>query len=106
MTPIKRLLRNFAQKMTNVYYDGPEPPARLLDAVRHFAGCIRTQAEWKQFAATHACEAYRTGYVRGLEWSERDLDRRDPETDVELVIANSQHSWGLDIPAQEPDDVN
>jgi hypothetical protein len=85
-----RKLRDLAEKTAKIFYEGPHPPQRLTDAVRHFATIARSQTEWRQFAAIHACEAYKTGYVRGLECLERQLDG-----DPSILLEEIRHDWGF-----------
>lgn len=97
-------MRNAWEWWRDRYYEGPTPPTRLTAAVKTFAAMHprASRAQWIEFASHFAGEAYRTGYVRGLEWCERDLDRRDPMVDPEVLAANERHdmSWvGL-----QPDD--
>lgn len=106
MTRAGRLLRNLLERLLGRYYEGPEPPARLREQVLVFAGSNRraTRAEWVEFAAGIAGEAWRTGYHRGLEWSERDLVRRDPVRDPEeLVRAMGEGDRWLDVPVDLDD---
>ena len=90
------------------YYDGPEPPVRLAEMVLRFAEMYprATKRQWVDFAARHAFEGYRAGYVRGQEWCERDLDRRDPAVDPEeaMLAAGYDDSW-LDHPVDLQDEA-
>lgn len=92
------------ERLRGRYYEGPTPPKRLSAAARTFAA-VRpnaSAAQWVEFVTDLAEESYRSGYVRGLEWCERDLERRDPVVDPEVLAANERHdmSWvGL-----EPDE--
>ena len=101
MTRFVALLHRAVERWLGRHYEGPEPPRRLAEIVRHFAR-LRPRAmqrEWIEFAAEHARECYRTGYLRGLEWAERDLDRREPTVDPEdLVRALDPGGTWLDEP--------
>lgn len=104
MTRFQRLMRNLWERMRGRYYEGPDAPPRLGEAVKTFAAMHprASRKQWIDFATHIASESYKSGYVRGLEWAERDLDRRDPGIDPELLAANERHdmSWvGL-----QPDD--
>jgi hypothetical protein len=51
-----------------------------------------TRGEWIAFAAAHAGEAYRSGYVRGHEWAERDDEMR-PDVPPEVVADLVDPDW-------------
>jgi hypothetical protein len=78
-----------------VYYEGPEPPKRIKAIVVDFANSFpnATRDEWVKFSSELAEEFYTSGYMRGLEWSERDLDRRDPQLPPEVLAEAEGHSW-------------
>jgi len=97
MVPLKQFIRNVMQRLGGTFYEGPDAPQRIADAVRHFAShkVYVSHDEWLYFATLHAQECYKTGYIRGLEWAERDLDRRDPTTDPDVLLANAEHNWGM-----------
>lgn len=79
MLPLLTRIRRRLEKMFGVWAEGPEPPERLGQMVTYFAnGRPRaTRAEWQRFATEHANNAYRAGYLRGYEYTERDPDERD-----------------------------
>lgn len=95
MTRFGRLLRNLVERWTSRYYEGPEPPHRLAQAVQAFVFFHphATVAEWVKFTTEFGENCYRSGYVRGLEWAARDLDRRDPVTDPERLLDRRRHDW-------------
>lgn len=83
MTPFGRWVRDKAEKLLERFYEGPEPPPRLREYAILFANGHRhaTRAEWLEFAAELADEAYRSGYTRGYERQARDEEVRiTPET--------------------------
>lgn len=104
MVPAKRMLRNMAQRVAKVFYEGPEPPKRLAVAVDEFARANQhaTQRDWSTFALHFAQECYRTGYVRGLEWSERDIERRDPAVDPEVFVEQVQNDMSFERGENDP----
>jgi hypothetical protein len=104
MVPAKRMLRNMAQRIAKVFYEGPEPPKRIAVAVAEFvrASPHATQQEWSAFALHFAQECYRTGYVRGLEWSERDIERRDPAVDPEAFVEAAQNDMSFERDENDP----
>jgi hypothetical protein len=69
-------LRRSVERFFNRWHEGPQPPKRLLVIVEDFAEehPAATRAEWARFATEHAAEAYRSGFVRGVEHVERDPD--------------------------------
>lgn len=95
MTRFGRFLRNIFERLLKRYYEGPTPPVRISQGVNAFAVFNRgaTVADWMAFATSYAEECYRAGYQRGLEWAERDLDRRDPVADPELLEDKRRHGW-------------
>jgi len=108
MTPVKRFARNMVQMIRKQFYEGPDPPARIASAVRHFIEVCpnATKEQWREFAELHAQECYRTGYVRGLEWAERDLDRK-PKDDPDVLaeqMAEAELDHGFAGPEGEHDD--
>jgi hypothetical protein len=88
------MVRNAIEYLFGKYYEGPEPPERLDRMVMVFANTNRyaTRAEWQAFAAAHAREAYRAGYVRGEEWSERAPDRL-PDVPPETLANQIDPDW-------------
>lgn len=83
MTPFGRWLRKRLEKFLGRWEEGQQPPARLRDEVTSFANFNpkATRAEWLEFAASFAEACYLTGYIRGVEWAERDpeISPRAPE---------------------------
>ena len=86
---VRRWLRDKFEQTIGVYYEGEEPPRRLREQVISFANLYprATRAEWAEFAASFAEECYRAGYLRGVEWVERD-EQRDPNAPTPEEIAN------------------
>jgi hypothetical protein len=64
------------------YEEAQRPPDRLREAVVSFANehPKATRGEWIDFAARFAEESYGSGYIRGVEWAERDPEAFDPTT--------------------------
>lgn len=93
---LARFLGRVLEKMFGVYYEGPEAPKRISDIVLDFANHNpeATREEWVAFAQSHAAVSYRSGYARGVEWTDRDLGRREPPVPVEeLLHHNEVHEW-------------
>lgn len=94
MTPLVRWLRDVRDRYLGRFYEGPEPPERLGQIVLAFAAAHprATRAEWMAFAEAHAQEAYRSGYVRGYEWTQRDLHAR-PDVPPEVIADEADPDW-------------
>lgn len=83
----KRWLRNWAEKLSNSFYEDINPPPIFAYSAEVYGRKERTQEEWQAFAVSVAEQAYRTGYVRGVEYTERsDWWRSDipPEAAAEM----------------------
>lgn len=105
-TRFKRALRRWLEWLLGQFYEGPEPPPRIEQSVRAFAALNphATVQQWMDFSVANAQEWYRSGHVRGLEWAERDLDRRDPVTDPEHLLDKRRHDWSwVDMHPSEQD---
>lgn len=77
MNRITRFLLEKAEKLLGRWYEGPEPPARLREAVLAFrtAHPEASPDEWARAAIRIAEDAYRAAYVRGIETLVRDPGR-------------------------------
>lgn len=97
MTPFGKFLKNLAEKAVGRFYEGPEAPLRLRDMVTAFANDHprATKGEWVEFAAKLAEEAYKSGYVRGFEYTERTFDWRD-DVPPEVLADWIDPSWKED----------
>jgi hypothetical protein len=110
MTPLLKFIRDAWQKFTSRYYEGPEPPSRFGEIAALFANDHpdATRLDWTMFASEHARCAYREGFLRGMEYSERDLEELralkdlDPETLADALDPN----WRTNDPVQlnEPEE--
>ena len=87
MTPFRKLLNRFIEKATGEFYEGPEPPKRVEDMVVMFANDHpkATRKEWVDFATELVGEAYRIGWTRGYEATERTFDWRSDIPPEELA---------------------
>lgn len=110
MTPVVRWFRNLREKLFGKFYEGPEPPERIGEIVIVYANTFpaATRADWVRFAADHAREAYRAGYVRGVEYIERDPEERviltqlDP--DVVADALSPDWRWSPEVELQGDSD--
>lgn len=93
------MLRNLFERVAERYYEGPSLPQRYPEQVVAFAKCNpnATVEQWAQFSSNLARNAYQSGYVRGFEWAERDLDRLQPG-DPELLREQNEHDWSWHAP--------
>jgi hypothetical protein len=71
------------------WYEGPEPPRRLVEHVIEFTNDNpnANRGEWIRFARTLAAESYKLGWSRGYEYAERGDQFRDvdPETHADIL---------------------
>lgn len=109
MTPVGKWLRNKVEEWLGKRYEGPEPPERLRLEVLSFAETCptATRSEWAEFAEKFAREAYRVGYVRGFEWTERDKDAWSAVTPDELAdqMDPGWREWSPPIVLSRPNEV-
>lgn len=92
---VRVAIRNALQRVAGTYHEGPDPPVRLAQAVEAFISMRphATTQDWASFAAGHAAEAYRSGYLRGVEWqarSPRSADLAQRATAHEMA---ERHGW-------------
>ena len=71
---VRRWLLERLERAEGTYEESQAPPARIREAVISFANehPRATRGEWIDFAAHFAEECYGSGYIRGVEWVERD----------------------------------
>lgn len=104
-TPLVRFVGRLADKMRGTFYEGPEVPERFALVVAAFAEehPRATRGEWLEFAQLHAAQAYQSGYMRGLEWTERDLERGIKAVDPDQVAEEMAHGFEWEPPATSLD---
>lgn len=95
MTPFGKLARGLLERLAGTFYEGPTPPARLGEMVVAFANenPNATRRQWIEVATEHARECYRSGFVRGAEWAERDFKSRMPSVRPEELADALDHDW-------------
>lgn len=86
----KKWLRQRFEKWAGSFYQGPRPPEeRLRQQAVDFANMFpaATREQWVNFAAGLAEEVWRSAYLHGIEWAEReDMDALpDPETIMDQI---------------------
>lgn len=103
MTPLKKLIRCFAERLADRWYDGPDAPASIGSTVLLFLATHpkATKSEWMAFSAEHARASYRAGFRRGFEY----VEFPDPSPDE--VADQLEPGWQEFSPAivLEPDSV-
>jgi hypothetical protein len=114
VTPVARFIKKAAEKIASRYYEGPQPPERLLAQVGEFANLNprATRAEWAEFARKLAAAAYRDGYQRGYEWVERDEEPTYKRLPPELIAEQDDPDWqwspplgpDLSLPDERPEE--
>lgn len=94
MTRFTKFLRDLGERFFGKFYEGPDAPERLREMVVAFSNSHPTasRVEWVEFAATLAEEAYKTGYVRGFEYTERTYDWR-PDLPPEVLADMLDPGW-------------
>lgn len=101
MTPFLKFIKSGLERTFGKYYEGPEAPDRIRKMVAAFAAehPRATRQEWIDFACEHACEAYKSGYVRGFEYVERDPDmfRKDLPPEVIADMLDPNWRWGDEV---------
>lgn len=87
MTPIVKWVRDRVEKWLGSFYEGPDPPKRLGEQVVAFANLrpLATRGDWIDFATNLAEECYRAGYLRGVEYTERDPEEPGGITPEEIA---------------------
>jgi hypothetical protein len=95
LTPFLKLLRTLFERMFGRWYEGEDPPMRFEKVVCEFAGFYprATRGEWGEFALKFAQQAYREGYQRGMERSERVPGDALPELPPELAADLLDPTW-------------
>jgi hypothetical protein len=113
VTRFGRALRNLAERFAGRYYEGPAAPQRLAEMAVYFAqeNPRATRKDWVVFAARLAEESYRSGYVRGVEYAEREerpaWKRGVSPEDLadELDPSWRDFAWNPEAVVEEPGEV-
>jgi hypothetical protein len=77
VTLLQRTIRRWCERLLDRWQEGPDVPDRLLEEVGHFREMLpgATPLQWEVFTQGLTAAAYREGYLRGFEASERGFDR-------------------------------
>lgn len=99
--------RKWLEKRHNRYYEGFNVPVRYHAEVEAFAAQgPHTRFEWASFATVLAHRTYAEGWVRGLEYVERDIDSWYPEIDPAVLADSGDPEWrNIPIDLEAPDRV-
>ena len=84
----RKWLRKRFEKLAGSFYSGPRPPEeRLRQQAIDFANMYRfaTREQWVSFAAAMAEEVWRSAYLAGVEWTEREEMDLRPEAVMDQV---------------------
>lgn len=92
---LKNWIRTKAEKALDRFYEGPQPPERLIELVLAFVELYpnATRADWMRFAIEHGNECYRSGYQRGVEYVERAPETWRPDVPPEVVADMVDPDW-------------
>jgi hypothetical protein len=86
--------QKWLEKRHNRFYEGFDVPVRYHTEIEAFASQgPHTRHEWGNFANVLAHRAYAEGYVRGIEWVERDREAWWPEIDPEVLADVMDPAW-------------
>jgi hypothetical protein len=90
---VRAWVRRKLEKAADVFYEGEAAPERLREQVIAFSNLFpsATRGDWIAFAAGFAEECYRAGYLRGVEYVERDpeaFDAKSPEAIADEIDPN------------------
>jgi hypothetical protein len=77
MSRVTRFIAEKLEKLIGHFYEGPEPPPRLTEAVLAFRAARPDASadEWQAMAVRLSEDAWRAAYARGLETLVRDPGR-------------------------------
>lgn len=99
MTLLGKFIRNAMERYLKRFYEGPLPPVgRYADMISDFESIedprCPTIVAWREFAMRMAAMAYREGYVRGFECSEReDQPWKQPGVTLEEIADYEMPGW-------------
>jgi hypothetical protein len=86
--------RRWLEKRHNRFYEGFEVPTRYHAEVEAFAAQgPHTRQEWAHFAMVLAHRTYAEGWVRGMEYVERDPESWEPEIDPAVIADEGAPGW-------------
>ena len=97
MTPFGKLVRKIGEKLVGKFYEGPELPSRLREMVVRFANehPRATKGDWVEFTTSLLSETYESGWLQGVERTERTYDWR-PDIAPEILADMLDPGWKED----------
>jgi hypothetical protein len=105
----KKWLRSKVDQWADRFYEGPQPPARFRAHTILFANLYptATRKEWMDFAVDLANEAYRSAWINGVEWSERDPKppAATPEEIADLIDPTWRESPPIELAVRLDEEV-
>jgi len=106
MTAVKRWIVRLFERLTNRWYEGPNPPKRIEDFAQVFANehPFATVQDWKRFSEGLAAEFYRSGFTRGWEWNERGSEPW-PAVDPDVIADHLFPDWRWSQPVRVTSDM-
>lgn len=89
------------EKLIGIFYEGPNPPDRIRDGVVLFKlnNPNATKQDWINFCIHYSQGCYKTGWLRGYEWIERQLDVK-PENHPDRIADALSNNWRLSEPVR------
>jgi hypothetical protein len=95
VTPLQKIVAKLADKVAGTWNEGAAPPERFQKYAEEFGAMNprATRKKWADFAARLAGEAYRAGFRRGFEHSERELEPGFQRLPPELVADHEDPEW-------------
>lgn len=103
----RKWLRQRFEKWAGSFYDGPRPPEeRLRQQATDFANMYphATRAMWVKFASGLAEEVWRSAYLQGVEWAERENMGTLPDPD-KIMDAIDPEWRDNPAPLEDPDRI-
>lgn len=95
MAPLGRFLFRLLERIFGIYVEGPTTPPRYLEELRVFRVMfpLANAEDWERHATSIVDRAYRDGWIRGWEWTERYWP--DPPSEHQRLEEARRHSVSL-----------
>lgn len=95
MKSIRKFLIMIAERFLDRYKEGAIAPSRFFEMVEEFdkSNEHATRREWAHFSTALMAEAYRDGYIRGREYTDRDRDEWFPNPRPEVLANTLMPGW-------------
>jgi len=97
MCLLARFFFKLYQRFRGTFYEGPDPPNRILEETVTFSQLYpdATRKQWIAFTVGLARFFYKAGYLRGFEWAERDISKFPEKSNPILKAAEEDPNWGV-----------